>query len=303
MVFVSDPRRTDLALFDARARELKGSYRWSFPELPFVGGVRPGNTDWYLMRPPGWMLDRGWALSAEIGGVAARDLAGPHLQPSLAWVRARREPVVMMLGGRNLDATAPAQLSVTKGEQVIDTWTIAPGFFFRLMPLPGGSFEGSGYVPVSIRASSDGNRVRVSLEQFDLQPDGFEMMGFAEGWHEPEYNPMTFRSWRWMSERGVLWVRPIAADVTLTLSGESPLRYFDAAPLVRVSIGGQEIARVSPASDFTERVRLPAAALAATNGRVVIETDKWFAPAERSGAADKRHLGIRMYGVKVERVQ
>jgi hypothetical protein len=299
MVFVSDPRRTDLALFDAHARELKGSYRWSFPEFPFVGGVRPGSTDWYVMRPPGWMLDRGWALSAELGGVAARDLAGPHLQPSRAWVRARREPAMMLLGGRNLDASAPAQLSVTRGDRVIDTWTVAPGFFFRLFPLPAASLEGSGYVPVSIRASSEGNRVRVSLEQFDLQPDGVEMMGFVEGWHEPEYNPMTSRSWRWMSERAVLWVRPIASDVTLTLTGESPLRYFDSAPLVGVSVGGQEIARFSPASDFTERVRLPAPALAANDGRVVVETDKWFVPAERSGAADKRHLGIRIYGVKV----
>ena len=300
VAFVSDPRRTDLALFDPRARELKGSYRWTFPELPFVGGVRPGNTDWYLMRPPGWMLDRGWALSAEIGGVAARDLAGPHLQPSVAWVRGRGEAVMMMLGGRNLDASAPAQLSVTKGDQVIETWTITPGFFFRLIALPAGSIAGPGYVPISVRATSEGNRVRVSLEQFDVQPDGVEMLGFVEGWQEPEYNPMTSRSWRWMSERAVLWVRPIATDATLTLSGESPVRYFDSAPVVRVSIGAQEIVRLSPTSDFTERVRLPASALAASDGRVVVETDKWFVPAERSGAADKRRLGIRMYGVGVE---
>ena len=78
------------------------------------------------------MLDSGWALSAEIGGVAARDLAGPHLQPSVAWVRGRREAALMMLGGRNLDGSASTQLSLSNGNQVIDSWTIAPGFFFRL---------------------------------------------------------------------------------------------------------------------------------------------------------------------------
>ena len=300
VAFVSDPRRTDLALFDPRARTREGSYRWNFPELPFVGGVRPGNADRYLMRPPGWMLDRGWALSAEIGGVAARDLAGPHLQPSVAWVRTRPEAVVLMLGGRNLDASASAQLSVSNGNHVVDTWTIPPGFFFRLIPLPAGSLAGQGYVPVSVRASSEGNRVRVSLEQFDLGPDGLEMMGFVEGWQEPEYNPTTSRSWRWMSERAAVWVRPIGRDVNLILTGDSPLKYFDSAPRVRVSIGGQEIARVSPASDFTERVPLPSALLAAQEGRVLIESDKWFAPADRGESADRRHLAIRMYEVKVE---
>jgi len=300
LAFVSDPRRTDLALIDPRARELKGSHRWSFPELPFVGGVRPGNADWYVMHPPGWMLDRGWALSAEIGGVSARDLAGPHLQPSVAWVRGRREVALMMLGGRNLDASASTQLSLSNGNQVIDSWTIAPGYFFRLIPLPAGAIDAQGYVALALRASSGGNRIRVSLEQFDLQADGVAMMGFAEGWLEPEYNPTTSRSWRWMSERAVLWVRPTGRDVHLTLTGESPLRYFDAAPVVRVSIGRQEIARFSPSSDFSERVRLPAALLAAHDGRVVVEGDKWFVPAERGGSADKRHLALRMYQVRLD---
>jgi len=301
IAFVSDPRRTDLALlFDPRARELKGSYRWSFPELPFVGGVRPGSADWYLMRPPGWMLDRGWALSAEIGGIAARELAGPHLQPSIAWVRARPHPALMMLGGRNLDAATPSQLSIsTDTDHLVDSWTIRPGFFFRVLPVPAGSIEGQGYLPVSVRATSDGNRARVSLEQFDLQPDHVEMMGFVQGWQEPEYNPTTARSWRWMSERAVVWVRPVGRDIDLTLTGESPLRYFDSAPSVRVSIGGQELARFSPVSDFTERVRLPAALLAAHAGQVTLQTDKHFVPAERGESADKRHLAIRMYQVQV----
>jgi hypothetical protein len=300
IAFVADPRRTDLALFDPRARELRGSHRWSFPELPFIGGIRPGNADWYSMRPPGWMLDRGWALSAELGGVAARDQAGPHLQPSVAWIRSRPEAALMMLGGRNLDGSAPAQLSITNGSHVVDSWTVMPGFFFRLVPLPAGAMAGQGYVPLAVRASSEGNRVRVSLEQFDLAADGIAMMGFVEGWQEPEYNPTTSRSWRWMSERCVAWVRPVGRDVTLILTGESPLRYFDSAPTVRVSVGSQEIARFSPASDFTERVRLPSTLLAAQQGRVSIESDKWFTPFDRGESADKRHLAVRFYGVRVE---
>ena len=296
LTFVADPRRTDLALFDARARELGGAFRWPLPELPFVGGTRPGNADWYRMRPPGWMLDRGWALSAEIGGVAARDAAGPHLQPSLAWARGREGESLLMIGGRNLDGE-PTQVTLSRAESPIDSWVVRPGFFFRLIPLSAGVLDAPGYVPLSVTAGP--SRARVSLEQFDLQGPGVEMVGFAEGWHEPEYNPATARAWRWMSERATLWVRPVDRELTLTIAGESPLRYFDAAPTVRVTVSGRELARWTPSDDFAHEVRLPPDLLASAAGHVVVESDKWFVPAERGESADPRHLGLRVYGVRV----
>lgn len=297
LAFVADPRRTDLALFDGRARELKDSFRWPLPELPFVGGTRPGNADWYRMRPPGWMLDRGWALSAEIGGVAARDAAGPHLQPSIAWTRGRGGAALLMIGGRNLDGSDSTQLTLSRGERALDSWVVPPGFFFRLIPLGAGVLDTSGYVPLSVKAGP--GPARVSLEQFDLQDPGVEMAGFSEGWYEPEYNPATARSWRWMSERATLWVRPVGRDLTLTIAGESPLRYFDSAPAVRVTVAGRELARFTPTDDFTHQVRLPADLLAGAGGHVVVESDKWFVPAERGESADPRHLALRVYGVSV----
>jgi len=88
--FVADPGRTDLDLFDPRARDLARAYRWGFVEPPFVGGARPDNIDWYRLHPPSWMLDRGWAVTAENAGVTARDKQGPPLAPAIAWLR--REP-------------------------------------------------------------------------------------------------------------------------------------------------------------------------------------------------------------------
>jgi hypothetical protein len=102
-----------------------------------------------------------------------------------------------------------------------------------------------------------------------------------------------------MTERATVWVRPVGRDVTLTVSGESPLRYFDAAPAVRVTVGTHEIARFSPASDFTERILLPAGDLESSHGRVLIESDKWFVPGERDGSADRRHLALRVYSWSV----
>ena len=86
----------------------------------------------------------------------------------------------------------------------------------------------------------------------------------------------------------------------MTLAGESPLRYFAAAPRVRVLAGDREIAAFDLATDFDRDVTLPADALAAANGRVTIETTKFFVPADRGGSADRRHLALRIYSVHVE---
>ena len=87
------------------------------------------------------------------------------------------------------------------------------------------------------------------------------MFGFGDGWHEPEYNPATARAWRWMSERARLWVRPVGRDVTLTIAGESPLRYFDRAPKVRVVAAGIELAQFTPPAISRRTITIPAKAL------------------------------------------
>jgi hypothetical protein len=94
-------------------------------------------------------------------------------------------------------------------------------------------------------------------------------------------------------------VRPIGRDVTLTLAGESPLRYFAGAPSVTVNAAGRPIARFNPSADFTQEILLPAGALAEAQGRVVIESDEWFMPAEREGSGDRRHLALRIYSFAV----
>jgi hypothetical protein len=126
------------------------------------------------------------------------------------------------------------------------------------------------------------------------------MVAFDTGWFEPEYEHATGRSWRWTSERAELWIRPIGRAVALRISGESPLRYFDAAPHVRVLAGAAEIAAFDPHADFEQTITVPAEVLAAANGRVTIESPKFFVPAERGAGQDRRHLALRIYKVHVE---
>jgi len=295
--FAADPRRTDLALFDGRVRDVVRAYRWGFAEAPFVGGARPGNIDWYTMRPPAWMLDRGWSITAEVGGVTAKDRLGPHLAPAVAWLRRQSGPVTLMIGGRNLGPAART-LEVSLNGAPLPGVALPAGFFLAGIDLPAGALSGvAHYQPLELRTSGT---EQLLLEQFDAQPEGVPMLGLDGGWQEPEFNPRTGLAWRWMSERADLWVRPIGRAVTLRIEGESPLTYFDAAPRVRVLAGEREIASFELAGDFDESIAVPAEALAQSNGRLRIESSRFFVPAERGQGADQRHLALRIYRVHVE---
>jgi hypothetical protein len=299
VAFVADPRRSDLAMLDSRSRHLVNRYAWNFPELPLLGGVRPGEAQLFVLNPPGWMLDAGWALTAEIGGQTERAGAGPARKPSIAWVRSRPDAATLMIGGRNLDAPggALARVSISIGGRPFDSFVVAPGFFFETRTLPAGTLRtADAYLPIAVTAESiDDASARVSLEQFDIQSGDVPMVGLSSGWQEPEYNPVMGRSWRWMSDAATLWVKPGGRDVTLTLSAESPLEYFDDPPLLVISAGGETLAQFSPADDFTHQVVVPSSLFPAGEGEVVIRSSKSFVP----GDGDRRTLALRVYSVDV----
>jgi len=232
-----------------------------------------------------------------VGGITARDRTGPELAPAVAWLARHPQETSVVLGGRNL-GTRPVGLSVTLSGTPVTSFQLAPGFFVQRFTLPAGSLgSGPGYVALEVRASG---AERVSLEQFDAHAPGVPMLAYETGWQEPEFNLQTGRAWRWMSEKSTLWVRPIGRDVTLRLQGESPLRYYDAAPRVRVAIGDREIGAFDPAEDFEQTFTLPAALLDAAGGLVVVESSKFFVPGGAGGGGDQRHLALRIYGVRVE---
>lgn len=300
--FMADPRRTDLAMLDPRSRELVRSYGWSFPEMPFVSGARPNRLDLFVLRPPGWMLDQGWAVTAEVAGQSTRAGARPELRPSLAWVRSRLGETLLIIGGRNLGPprTSPAHFVARIGDRVLTEWSSPPGFFLHRLKVPAGTFASAeAYVPLSVSASAPRAGEVGSLEQFDLQPEGVPMFGFVSGWQEPEYNSVTALAWRWMTAQAELWVRPIGRDVTLTLRAESPMRYFDGAPQLLAAIGSEVMAELEPSDDFTWTVVLPDRLLAAHDGAVKIQSDKWFVPGG-AGGGDQRQLALRVFSVEVE---
>jgi hypothetical protein len=310
--FVADPRRTDLALVDQAHARIR-AYRWPFDGSVYVGGARPDELDWHVVGAPGWFLEQGWALTPETAGIADRDGWGPHRKPSIGWVRRRAEDALMMIGGRHLGGDPPATLVVRLDDVALTTMTIPPGYFLDFVSVPAAALAGnsryakltvSAHGPAYVAGRPDtvgtGAPPPVAIEQFNLQPLDRVQFGLDEGWFEPEYNPRTARSWRWMSERAVIRIHNAGRNVTLRLRGESPLRYFDAAPRIRVLAGDRVLAEFAPSDDFSDDVAIPADALAAASGRIVLTSDRAFVAGEKEGTADRRRLAVRVYGLTVE---
>jgi hypothetical protein len=301
--FVADPRRTDLTLIDPQGRTLQ-RFRWPFKKAVYVGGARPDEIDWYIYEAPGWFLEQGWALTPEIAGISEREGWRPHLRPSVGWVRRRSGPAVMMLGGRHLGSASdrPVHLAASIDGTELAGFDVTPGFFLRFVPLAAGALAGQGRfgrLTVTATSAAAAAPPAVALEQFNLQSPDAVQFGFAEGWQEPEYNPQTSKSWRWMSERAVLAVHTGGHGVTLRIDGESPLRYYDAPPEVAIRVGDRVITTAHPDRDFTIEAAIPVDLLTAAGDRVTLESSRMFVPGEKEGTADRRHLALRIYSVQV----
>jgi hypothetical protein len=303
---LSVPWRTDIALFDPASRRVRAQYRWTFVPERFIGGVRPTDTDWHELREPGWMAGEGWALTPETAGVAARDRRGPTRGGGIeAWVRRRAEPALLMVGGRNLGRPGQpdARFDLRIDGRPFQAWTAAPGFFLHTWQVPAGALVGDGrYARLTISASGlPAGDVEAAVEQFDLQPLDRAVFGFDRGWYEMEHDPSRRMTWRWASERADVRIHPGGRDVEVTIHGESPLRYFDAAPEVAWRTGERVLATTTLDRDYTWTVRVPADAIEASGGVLTLTTSRTFSPADRGGSQDRRRLGLRVYALDVSR--
>jgi hypothetical protein len=312
--FLADPRRTDLALIDPRSRVAVGTrqqhreYRWTAAQMPELGGARPIGVDWYRFdSPPGWFASEGWSLTPETGGLARATTMGVDHAPIDAYVHRRRGPMHLLVGGLHLGGAAggSAVFTLAIDGQTIEQWTLDPAAaptFLRFIDLPAGLSSAAGafaHLQISARHVDAGKPPPpVAVRQFDIQAASTLIYGFGEGWHEEEYEPATGLRWRWSSDRSVIRVAPPSA-VTLTLRGESPLKYVGQAPTVRVTAGGRTVAQLSPADDFSWTVSVPRETVEAARGAIAIETDKVYLPGPAEGTTDARRLGLRLLEIRV----
>ena len=299
--FLADPTRSDLALVDPKSRSTRADFAWRFRSLSEIGGMRPAAVSWFRLGPPGWFAEQGWALTPETAGIARLMGQGPSLGPITAWVRRRNNPVRMVVGGRNLGSrTDPAaSFALAIDGRPVAQWDATPGFFLHEFDVPADSLAGDGPLArLTIESRSAPTPVPTAIEQFDLQSAGAMMWAYDEGWQEAEYNP-TRGVWRWTSDRSTLRIIDASTPVAITLRVERPTRYFDQHPIVRMKAADRVLGETRFEGSELWSVNVPLDALHAASGRIVIETDLTFVPAERDGVADRRRLGLRVFGVNV----
>jgi len=301
--FLADPVRSDLALVDPASLAESTEFRWPLVARPAFGGMRPSAARWYRMPAPGWIAEEGWSLTPETSGMAGLMGRGPHLGPIRAQVRRRPGAATVMVGGRNLAGPADpaARFTLAIDGVILQQWDAAPGFFLHLFEIPAGRLMGEGPMATltiqSIAASGPGV-IPTAIEQFDLQDPQALMWGYGDGWNEAEYNT-TLGVWRWTSDRARVRIAGPSQDVRVTMTVESPLRYFDTPASVRVTAGDREIATTLLGATEAWSFLVPGDALAASGGVLTIETDKTLVPAERGGGADERRLGLRVLAFRV----
>jgi hypothetical protein len=303
--FFADERRTDLALIDPQSRHDVVRYRWTLEQRPELSGTRPLGVDWYRLLVPGWFAGQGWSLTPETGGITQSTAMGPDHRPIEAFVRRRPGAFHLVVGGRHLgnEGDADAELELAVDGARVDRWTLPfkDRNFLRFIDLPQG-IAGPGTfasLTISSRSLNPVKPAPVAVRQFDIQPAAQMIYGYGEGWHEDEFAVETGLKWRWTSERSVVQIKGPSQPVQLTLRGESPLRYLNAPPTVKVTAGGATIAQFQPGADFDWSVTVPAEALARSGGTVAIETDRVYLPGPAEGTADTRHLGLRIYDFRV----
>jgi hypothetical protein len=294
--FVSDPRRSELALVHHGLP--RAAYRWPLRFHELIGGVRPDEMDWYAIDPPAWYLGEGWSLTPEVAGLAFATGKGPASGGSQGWVRRSPGPLTLMIGGRLLPGGATsARLHVSIDGRTVAEAELAGGFFLQMFELPAGSMMGDGdYAALVVTADTD----RVALEQFDAQPPGNVIYGFAEGWHEHEHDPSNGALWRWTSDRAAIRVRAGGKALSMRIRGES-----EAGHEVNLTVKAGETVVVNRrvGSAFVVDTTIPAAALGPlenVESVIAIETDGAFVPAEvRRRTQDRRLLGLKILECRI----
>jgi len=127
------------------------------------------------------------------------------------------------------------------------------------------------------------------------------MIGFGEGWHEREFNPVTGDQWRWLSRRGELRYFASNGAPTLRIRGENPLRYYSKGSRLRVRAGERVLSETTVNDDFSIDVQVPPAPAWST---LTVETDQTHVPADSRWrrSADRRELGLRIYSCEIVQI-
>jgi hypothetical protein len=212
---------------------------------------------------------KGFALTPEVGGVAARDGHGPSLGGAAAIIQRSNNGGVLVVGGRHVGQAddSPVRVAIAiDGREVMSVQASAEDrHYAALVHLSPSELQGDGpYATVTIRSApltTADRPIPVTVEQFDYQPTHGTLFAFTSGWHEPELQPRNGETWRWAARRATLLIhRPPGTAVVLNVSGGPPPHWRVESPRIEVTAAGRVVDSFTASSSrFSRRVNVPAA--------------------------------------------
>ena len=283
VLFLAEPRRTDLEVVDSGSRVVRGQWAWPSAAAMLLSGERPSAVRLVEMRRPLWFAGPGWALSIEMA--RPDGIAEPV---RTAYLRSNADTSVLLIAGEPTDPrAADCECELTLAGARLDRRSCGAPWLTAFSVPPSGV---GGYLPLVFATARDGTGggAPFALRGLAYGRAGDPLLVRGDGWHYPETTE-DGRPFRWASRRARSMVNVPAAGARLIVEGEVPVRRI-AGP---VSIGieaGEARRAVSASGAFHIEVEL-------TPGpprEVILTSDQDFVPHTVQRNGDRRRLALRI---------
>jgi hypothetical protein len=286
ILFVAEPRRTDLESIDPKARTLRGRWAWPPATARLLNGERPDAADLVEIRLPDWFAGPGWGVTLER---ASPD--GPMAAERTAWLRPAAGGILLVAGGPTDAAAGDFECALTLGATPLDARPCGEPWLAAYPIAPGGG----GYAPVTFATRRNGV----------LAPAPFALTGLAygtprdamavhgPGWHYPE-TTRDGHAFRWASSstRSLASVPPRGGRIVV--EGEVPPRHVALPVTVAMESGGRSVRVLADG-----RFRLELEADPGPPREVTLAADREFVPDDVQRNGDRRRLALKVYSFEV----
>ncbi len=294
VLFLADPRRTDLGTFSRDARRRIGRWEWPSSVKPFMAGERPNAAELFEIEEPRFLSSEGWLLSLESGRLDTIDRE-PH---RVAYLKPMPEASFLLLAGSPTRATPDCTLDVAiPGLRLDRTSCRAPILRGYRVP-PVSTPEHYLRLSASTLLNEEAAGAPFALNGLDYGPG--DAAGFVHGfgWHYPEKDEHLDR-FRWASPNARTLLHIPAGGARLVIEGMAPLEYLGKGLEIRLSEKGATLAseRLS-----RNRFRLVAEfeADVAAFREVALTSERGFVPDLIQQNGDLRTLALRVYEFTLE---
>jgi len=283
VLFLAEPRRTDLEAVDSPSRVLRGQWAWPSAAAALLSGERPSSVSLVEMYRPSWFAGPGWGLSIEMARPegAAEPVRTAYLRPS-------SDTHVMMIAGEPTDPRAAEwEGELTLAGRPLDRRSCGALWLTAYTVPPS---DPGGYLPLVFATTRAGaaSGVPFALRGLAYGHAGDPLLVRGDGWHYPETTEEG-RPFRWASREARSIVNVPAAGAGLVVEGEVPVRYIAAPVSIELESGGVRRA-VSASGPFRIELDLPPG----PPREVILRSDRDFVPDTVQRNGDRRRLALRI---------